>query len=202
MEKILVLDREQTVTLPENKLRVEVGWDAKKHQPLKGKIESMMHSISHQAYDLNLSAVISYTDGRKPELIFFGHKFDKNRAVLYKGDNRTGHGDGVNECVYVDLDAMPPEAEKVTLMLTIYHGEALGHSFGLVKNIFLQVRGDHLEKTYLREDKLFAEEGAHYCALVFGTISRSDSGWQLKSQPRLSMDNSEVDLLESIRESL
>ena len=202
MEDILVLDNDLVIDLPENKLRAEVGWDAKKHQPIKGKLESMMHGISHQAYDLNISAVLSYTDGRRPELIFFGHKNDKARAVVYKGDNRTGHGDGVNEMIFMDLIELPPEASKVTLMHTIYHGQALGHRFGHVRNIFLQVRGDHLEKTYLREDKLFTEGASHYCALVFGTVNRTEKGWQLKGQTRLSLDNSEMELVEAIRDTL
>ena len=134
------------------KIMVGLGWDVNRYD---GGAE----------FDLDAAAFMLGANGKvrsSDDFIFYNQKVGP--GVEHMGDNRTGEGEGDDEVINVDLNAIPADVAKVSFTVTIDQAEARKQNFGMVENSYIRVvdaaSGTELVRYDLGED--FSVETAVY----------------------------------------
>ena len=73
-------------------------------------------------FDLDGSAFLLDASGKvrsDADFIFYNQSTSDNGAVMHKGDNRTGAGDGDDEVIEVNLNQVPPSVDKIALAVIL-----------------------------------------------------------------------------------
>ncbi|RCK09668.1 hypothetical protein DT075_37810 [Bacillus licheniformis] len=65
---------------------------------------------------------------------------------MHTGDNRTGEGEGDDEQVKINLNAVPADIQKISFVITIHEAEARRQNFGQVSNAYVRVMAISLAK--------------------------------------------------------
>ncbi len=207
-----VLEKECTFECALNEtvthLCVKLGWDPKK-QDLKGRIqgqiETAMMGASEKNYDLNLAAILEYSDGTKPELVFHNKTnstgSDEANSILLSADDRTGFHKGSDETITIKLDDVPSNVKRIVLFMNIGSANMLGQTLGEVEGVFVQIENADDCAVLLREEEAFKNEDAKkYCAYTFAEICHEEAGWVLRGVARYSDEDREQETLKALIE--
>lgn len=150
-------------------INVGLGWDANV-------------TDTGAQFDLDASAFMVGTDGKvvsDGHFIFYNNATSPDGAVVHKGDNRTGEGDGDDEVIAIDLDKVAPEVDKIIFTVTIDQATERNQNFGQVNNSYIRILnndgGAEITKYELDED--YSAE----TAINFGELYRKDGGWNFKA---------------------
>ena len=118
----LNLDKGQVLDLakaekPLRNVIIGAGWDA---------------NINGNVADLDLSAFLldnnrKVTDLSK-QVVFYNQQ---QQGIYSSGDNRTGEGDGDDEQIVVDLDAISPNISELVFIMTIDKAAERRQTFGV-----------------------------------------------------------------------
>lgn len=201
-DKEIFLSKEVTTLI------VELSWKQKEGsrlEHLKGLAESMMMGASEKSFDLNLAAILEYSDEKKPELIFHNkeHSSDSNSAVLLGKDRRTGSQKGINETIKINMINIPYSAKRITLFTNISEGNALKQHFTDIKEVFVQILNGESHKLYWCEEDAFkSEEAEENCSFAFAEIVPTENGWILRKISNFSKYDSEVDFYNNFIENI
>jgi tellurium resistance protein TerD len=147
---------------------VGLGWDAR--------------TTSGAAFDLDASALILGTSGKilsDQNFVFFNNLTSPDGSVEHTGDNLTGEGEGDDEVIKVNLAAVPAEADRIVVTVSIYDAEARSQSFGQVRNAYIRVvnQADNAELT--RYD--LSEDASTETAMIFGELYRNAGDWKFRA---------------------
>jgi len=164
--------------IPLRRISVRCGWDANER--------------GGQTYDLDLTAAALDDNGKVPDLqdptdpgyqewfIHANHRRPSGKAIRFKGDNRTGRGEGDDEEIDVDLDHIPALIERIAFAVVIW--DALnkgGQTFGHVKNAYIRIvdldSGEEIARFNLSDT--FTEE----TLVAFGELYRRGSEWKFRA---------------------
>lgn len=204
-----VLEKENTFVcaLDENVtgLNVLLGWDEKKESlknRIQGRFEVATTGVSAKSYDLNLAAILEYTDGTKPELVFHhgasGRGADEAGSVILGTDDRTGFGGGSDETITIRLNNIPANVGRVVLFMNIGGANLVEQKLADVDGVFVQIETANDCKTLLREEEAFhTEEAGNYCCLTFAALCREEGGWVLRGMSRYSDEDREGETLKA-----
>ena len=124
------------------KVMIGLGWD-----PMEQKSGGFLSSVFGSKND-NIdcdASVIMLQNGKylkQSDLIYFGNLEHSSHAVRHMGDNLTGEGDGDDEQIFVDLDAVPADYDKLVFVVNIYKAESRKQHFGMIKNAFIRIVDD------------------------------------------------------------
>lgn len=149
-------------------IAVGLGWDVR--------------STTGVDFDLDASA-LGLADNRKIVddgwFIFFNQLRSPDGSVEHQGDNRTGEGEGDDEVITIDLNAVPPQVTTVAFTVSIYEADQRGQSFGQVRNAYIRVvnRADNNELA--RYD--LSEDASTETAMVFGEVYRNGAEWKFRA---------------------
>jgi stress response protein SCP2 len=108
------LQKRQTVSLtktgapPLRRVAMGLGWD-----PARGG----------RAIDLDASAIVVGAKGKKIDAVWFMSKSAFRGALAHSGDNLTGHGEGDDETITVDLAALPADAQAIVFVVNSFQGQ-------------------------------------------------------------------------------
>jgi tellurium resistance protein TerD len=147
---------------------VGLGWDAR--------------TTSGADFDLDASALILGTSGKilsDAHFVFFNNLTSPDGSVEHTGDNLTGEGEGDDEVIKVDLAAVPAEADRIVVTVSIYDAETRSQSFGQVRNAYIRVvnQADNTELT--RYD--LSEDASTETAMIFGELYRNAGEWKFRA---------------------
>lgn len=134
------------------------------------------------AFDLDAVAFLVGEDGKvrsDNDFIFYNNLTAADGAVQHKGDNLTGAGDGDDEQVFIDLEKMPADVQKVIVAVTIHEADQRGQNFGQVSNAFARVFNADDEGEIVRYD--LGEDYSIETALIFGEVYRHNDEWKFKA---------------------
>ncbi|GLY07712.1 MULTISPECIES: TerD family protein [Actinoplanes] len=133
-------------------------------------------------FDLDASALMVDESGRilsDRHFVFFNNLTSPDGAVQHAGDNLTGGGDGDDERIEVNLQAMPGECRRVVVAVSIYEAEQRRQSFGQVRNAFIRIinadNGMEMTRYDLGED--FSTE----TAMIFGELYLHGNEWKFRA---------------------
>lgn len=147
---------------------VGLGWDAR--------------ATDGQDFDLDASLFMVKDDGKVPSdayFIFYNQPKSPEGSVEHTGDNRTGAGEGDDESVKVTLSKVPPEIQRLVIVVTIHEAEARRQSFGQVSNAFVRVVNRDNNQEVVRFD--LSEDYSTETAMIFGEIYRHSGDWKFKA---------------------
>ncbi len=156
------LEKDYSATL--SKIMMGLGWDA--YNPSGA---SPVKKI-----DLDASCVLFDEQGNVVDTVYFKQLKSKDGSVIHKGDNRTGEGDGDDEQITVDLDAVPSAVKSLVFTVSSYSG----HSFETINNAFCRLV-DMSTHTEIARYTLSAH-GAH-TAQIMAKLYRHNSEWKLNA---------------------
>ena len=108
---------------------VGLGWDAQK---AKG-----FGLFGGGTIDCDASVLLLKEGDKLSETVYFGKLKSKNGSVRHSGDNLTGEGDGDDEQVFVDLQSVPADIQKLVFLVNIYQAKQRNQDFGKIKNAYI-----------------------------------------------------------------
>ncbi|GAA1492590.1 TerD family protein [Curtobacterium herbarum] len=146
---------------------VGLGWDPR--------------TTAGEAFDLDASALLVGPDGKvrsDADFIFYNQPKSADGSVEHKGDNRTGQGEGDDEQIAIDLQALPADVDRVVVVVSIDQGEARRQNFGQVRSAYSRVL-DQDGAEIVRFD--LSEDAAPETAMIFSEIYRSGAEWKFRA---------------------
>lgn len=147
---------------------IGLGWDAR--------------TTDGSAFDLDSSAIV--VDANNAVLsdrhfIFFNNLESGDGAVRHSGDNLTGEGEGDDEQITLNLTAMPANADKVVLVVSIYDADNRRQSFGQVRRAYARAINANGGQELVRFD--LSEDAATETAMVFVEVYRHGAEWKFRA---------------------
>jgi len=133
-------------------------------------------------FDLDASALMVGSSGKilsDSHFIFFNNLKSPDGSVEHTGDNLTGEGEGDDEAIKVNLEAVPAEVDKIVITVSIYDAEARQQSFGQVRNAFIRVVNQADDREITRYD--LSEDASTETAMIFGELYRNQSEWKFRA---------------------
>lgn len=152
-----------------SKITVGLGWDVNAFD-------------SGADFDLDASVFMVGENGKCPtesDFIFYGNLVHSSGSVKHMGDNRTGAGEGDDEQITVDLNAIPANISKVAFTVTIYDAEIRKQNFGQVSNAYIRIVDDTTGAEVIRFD--LGEDFSIETAVVVGEIYRYNGEWKFNA---------------------
>lgn len=170
-----------------HRVMVGLGWDQVKQ---KGGLFAPRPA----EIDCDASAIVC-TNGKLQsamDLVYFRNLTHSSGAIRHMGDNLTGAGDGDDEQIFVNLDSLPAQYDKIVFVVNIYQAMQRSQHFGLIQNAFIRIcdgdNGMELCKYNLTENY------AGMTAMVFGELYRYNGAWKFNAIGNGTTDNSIIDL--------
>lgn len=146
---------------------VGLGWDPR--------------STSGEAFDLDASALLVGANGKvrsSADFIFYNQPASADGSVKHLGDNRTGDGEGDDEQISVDLNAVGADVERVIIAVSIDKADDRRQNFGQVRGAYCRIV-DQDGTEIVRFD--LSEDAAPETAMLFSELYRNGSEWKFKA---------------------
>lgn len=119
-----------------SQLMMGLGWDVSKKSVL-GNFFGGGADFDLDAYAILLTAE-NKVKNYKEDVVYYGHLQTADKSVRHSGDNLTGEGAGDDECIFINLNDLSQEYEKIILGVTIYQAKERKQHFGMVHNAFVR----------------------------------------------------------------
>jgi len=148
-------------------ITVGLGWDTNRYD-------------GGAAFDLDASAFMLGASGKvrtDADFIFYNNKTAP--GIEHTGDNRTGEGDGDDEQIKIDLNAIPADVQKVAFTVTIDQADVRNQNFGMVENSFIRIVDTNTNTELVRYD--LGEDFSIETAIVVGEIYRHNGEWKFNA---------------------
>ncbi len=163
------------------KLMVGLGWDAIE-QAEKGGFLKRLFGGGKKDFDCDASVFVC--KGGKitsiDDIVYFGNLEHKSGAIKHMGDNLTGEGEGDDEEVYVNLDAIPADYDKLIFVVNIYKAVDRKQNFGMIKNAYIRIVDNDTNEELCR----YNLSGGDYdgmLAMVVGEVYKRGSEWKFNA---------------------
>ncbi len=156
-----------------SKLLVGLGWD-----PIKKK-KGLFGSISSANLDADASVLLLDETGKLVETVYYGNKISSNGSIRHSGDNLTGHGDGDDEQIVVDLQSIPAHVHRLVFTVNIYAAHSRKQDFGMVENAYIHIE-DVNDHTDLARFNL-TDDYSGKTAIIVGEIDRHGGEWKFSA---------------------
>ncbi|QCB96201.1 TerD family protein [Arthrobacter sp. PAMC25564] len=147
---------------------IGLGWDPR--------------TTAGQQFDLDASALLVSASGRvrsNDDFIFYNQLSSKDGSVVHQGDNLTGEGEGDDEQILIDLDAVAADIERIVIVVSIHDAEARRQNFGQVRDAFCRVVNDETDAEVVRYD--LTEDAAAETCMIFAELYRSSAEWKFRA---------------------
>ncbi len=147
---------------------IGLGWDTR--------------STDGSDFDLDASMFVLKEDNKvrsDSDFIFYNNRTGADGAVEHLGDNLTGEGEGDDEQIKVNLNAVPQDVANLAVGVTIHEAESRRQNFGMVSNAFIRVVNGADNSEIARYD--LSEDASTETAMVFGEVYRRGSEWKFKA---------------------
>lgn len=170
-----------------SQLIVGLGWD--QAEKPKGLFARKPRNI-----DCDASAILlrnGHFMGKK-DIVYFGHLSHESGAVIHKGDNLTGEGEGDDEQIFVDLSRVPADVDRIVIVVNIYQGAARGQHFGMIRNAFIRIVDGRNNSEMLRYS--LTDDYSGMLAMLFGEIYRNGTEWKFNALGQGTVDNNIAEL--------
>jgi tellurium resistance protein TerD len=100
-----------------------------------------------------------------------------NDAVMHLGDNRTGDGDGDDEQIAIDLQALSFDVLKLVFVISIYDYEMREQNLTMLRNLYIRLVNPDTQLELLRFpiDETTADK--YSAAMIAGELVREGPSW-------------------------
>ncbi|MEE0918649.1 MAG: TerD family protein [Lachnospiraceae bacterium] len=153
---------------------VALGWD-------EAERKRGLFSPKPEPIDCDASAFL-LTNGkvaRKEDVVYFGNLTHMSGAVRHMGDNLTGEGNGDDEQIFVDLQNVPADYDRIAIVVNIYQCEQRRQHFGMIKNAYIRIMDGKSGKELCRYN--LTDDYSNMTAMIFGEVYRHGSEWKFNA---------------------
>ena len=133
-------------------------------------------AVSGVDFDLDISVFLLNEAGKitsASDVVFYNNPVAN--GIQLNGDNRTGAGEGDDETITLNLQAVSPTVNKIVCAVTIDQALARRQTFGMVNNSYVRLvnkdTGSELCKFQLKDD--YSTD----TAVVFAELVRNGASW-------------------------
>jgi tellurium resistance protein TerZ len=169
------------------RVRMGLGWDAMKKKGFFG--------LRNQTIDLDASALLFDQNGVLVDQVWFKQLTSRDGAVRHTGDNLTGHGDGDDESIRVDLTAVAGAVHTIVFTVNSFTGQ----DFSQIENAFCRVIDEHGETEVARYE--LTGSGTH-TAQIMAKLCRDGGGWAVTAIGAAASGRTFKDLLPAVARHL
>ena len=158
-------------------IMVGLGWDAAEQKG--GFLSSLLGSTKQIDCD---ASVFICKDGKlrdNDDVVYFGNLEHNSGAIKHMGDNLTGDGEGDDEQIFVNLNRLPENYDKLIFVVNIYKGEERKQHFGMIKNAFIRIVDNDNGTELCRYNLSDNYEGM--LAMVVGEVYKKNSEWKFNA---------------------
>lgn len=151
------------------KIMFGLGWDTNKYS-------------GGDDFDLDASCFLVNAMGRTTAdgFIFYNNLIGPNKCIVHQGDNRTGEGEGDDEQIYIDLDLIPENIDKIAITVTIDSADTRHQNFGMVSNAYCRlVNTEDNDKEVVHFN--LGEDFSVETAIVVGEVYRHNGDWKFNA---------------------
>lgn len=148
---------------------VGLGWDTNKYD-------------GGSSFDLDTAAFLTAGNGKvtaDTDFVFYNNLKHPSGSVSHLGDNLTGIGEGDDEQIKVQLDAVSPNIEKIAFTVTIHEAVERNQNFGQVSNAYIRVLDEATGSELIRYD--LGEDFSIETAVVVGELYRHNGEWKFNA---------------------
>jgi len=144
-------------------IRLGLGWD-----------------VMNQACDLDASAFMldgqnRILNGDESWFVFYGQTTSPDGSVRHSGDSQ-GQGDGDDETIYINLDRVNQQVQRIAFVVTIDEALERGLNFSMIANAYVRILDD-ANGTELAKFNL-TEYYSNVTAMVVGELYRHNGAWK------------------------
>lgn len=115
------------------------------------------------------------------DVVYFGNLKHSSGAVVHKGDNLTGDGDGDDEEIDIFLSKIPADYDGVVLFVNIYDARNKHQNFGQISNSFIRLVNTDTGAEICRYDISQSSEYDKATAVIFGELTKKNGEWEFKA---------------------
>ena len=151
------------------KIKIGLGWDANP-------------TDTGSQFDLDASLFMLGSDGKvisDEHFIFYNNNTSPCGAVVHKGDNRTGMGEGDDETIEIDLDRVDSVVHSIIFTVTIDEATSRNQNFGQVNNALIRIINQDTNQEITRYE--LDEDYSIETAINFGELYRKNGNWNFKA---------------------
>ena len=163
------------------KLMVGLGWDPIEQEE-KGGFFSRMFGGGKKDFDCDASVFVCQ-NGRiahVDDIVYFGNLEHNSGAIKHMGDNLTGEGEGDDEQIFVDLNKVPGNYDKLVFVVNIYKAVDRKQDFGMIKNAYIRIIDNDNGEELCR----YNLSGGDYngmLAMIVGEVYRYKGDWKFNA---------------------
>ncbi|MBQ6631786.1 MAG: TerD family protein [Romboutsia sp.] len=132
-------------------------------------------------FDIDIAAFLLDANNKfntVSNVIFFNNK--QGQGIALSGDNRTGAGEGDDETILMDLEAINPSIQKIVFVVTIHEAQSRRQTFGMVNNSYVRLLDTQNNNRELCRFNLKAD-GSTATSVLFAELYRDMGEWQFKA---------------------
>ena len=151
------------------KILIGLGWDINEYD-------------GEEDFDLDASVYMLKDNGKvgsDDDFIFYGNLEHKTKCIVHTGDNRTGEGNGDDEVIKVNLDKIPSDYTKLSVVVTIYDAGNRFQNFGMVNNAYVRIVDEEKEEEIIKYD--LSEDFSTETAIVVAELYKKNEEWKFKA---------------------
>lgn len=176
-----------------SRIIVGLGWDEAQQQRSGGFLGGLF-AAPVQDIDCDASAFVLENGRlvRSQDIVYFGNLTHSSRAIQHMGDNLTGGGDGDDEQIVIDLQRVPPQYDKIVIVVNIYQAFKRNQHFGMIRNAFIRIVNGSNGIEMLKYN--LTENYSGMTAMIFGEIYRHNGEWKFAAVGSGTRDGSISDL--------
>lgn len=197
---LLSLSKNQTVSLTKtansvlSNIAIGLGWD-----PIEKKAKGFFASIfgggNSSEIDLDASCVLLDAQCNPIDIISFSKLHSDCGAVNHRGDNLTGEGEGDDEVIDVNLNALPSNVTFLAITVNSFRGQ----TFNEVENAFCRIVNS-ANNQEICNYKL-NEQGTH-TGIFIASLTRKDADWEFKAHGLPCAGRTVKDMIPNIKVAL
>ena len=151
---------------------IGLGWD---------EASANLNSKNRVSIDCDASALL-LKNGRltdQKDIVYFANLYHASGTVEHMGDNVTGAGDGDDEQIYVDLDRVPAEYDKIVLVVNIFNAVHKQQHFGMIQNAFIRIVDEKTKQELCKYN--LSDDYTGMTAMIFGEVYRYNGEWKFNA---------------------
>ena len=158
-----------------------LGWD--EAERVSGCfLKSLFGTETQEEIDCDAIAFMLDGNGKlndRKDIVFFNNLRHPSGSVVHQGDNLTGAGEGDDEQILIDLSKVPPQYERIVIMVSIYKADERKQHFGKIKNAFIRL----VDNSNNNEICIYnlSDNYNGMTSMIFGELYRSHNEWKFSA---------------------
>ncbi|MBK1641889.1 Tellurium resistance protein terZ [Chromatium okenii] len=146
-----------------------LGWDAVKS---KGGFLGGIFGGGGESIDLDASCLMFDDGGNLIDVVWFRQLHSKDGSIQHSGDNRTGEGEGDDEQIQVNLNAVPATVKNLIFTVNNFTGQ----NFANVENAYCRLVNADNNSEIARYN--LSCQGEH-SAMIMAKVYRHNGEWKM-----------------------